>query len=82
MATVAGLDVALQGERWTQLQALERRRRQAIAEHERAIRELYVVAEQEPDGLGRQVFKRYCEAAEDLEHTLLELQLFRWAQPK
>lgn len=73
---------SLQGELWSDLQALERRRQAAIVEHERAIRELYVVSEKDPDGLGHQVFRRYCEAAEDLEHALIELQLFRWAHPK
>lgn len=82
MAAEANLCISLQGERWNVLQALERRRQDAITEHERAIRELHVVSGQDPDGLGRQVFRRYCEAAEDLEHALLELQLFRWAQPK
>jgi hypothetical protein len=82
MSTDSALSATLQGDQWNQLQALERRRNQAIAEHERAIRDLYAASESDPDGLGRQVFKRYCEAAEDLEHTLVELQLFRWSRGK
>ena len=68
----------LDGELWNRLETLERRRREALAQHEQALREFYSSADQDPDGRGRSNFQVYCETAENLEHTLIELQLLRW----